>query len=219
LKDIRSSLRRFGVVKTPFDGALRLMKLSEYLRNHNELVAMLLDGDNPHAMRKLPQGDVELLRNQLARDERIRAYVIGRVVGAGRGVWVLTDRSLIALFSVGRVKVRKLELSSLETVESERGHYGQTLRVRLAGQALSLYGCDTTYAELAARALSARHPGADDKAALDDEALADALHAFADLGLRAQPLAQAEVLAQQLMEQAIARARADGLVKASELAG
>jgi hypothetical protein len=32
-------------------------------------------------------------------------------------------------------------------------------------------------------------------------------------------LAQAEVLAQQLMEQALARARADGLVKASELAG
>jgi len=69
------------------------------------------------------------------------------------------------------------------------------------------------------RALSARHPVADDKAALDDEALANALHAFADLGLRAQPLAQAEILAQQLMEQAIARARADGLVKASELAG
>jgi len=217
--DSRSLLRRVGAVKTPFDGALRLMKLSEYLRNHNELVAMLLDGDNPHAMRKLPQHEVELLRNQLARDERIRAYVIGRVVGAGRGVWVLTDRSLIALFSVGRVKVRKLELSSLETVESEHGHYGQTLRVRLAGQALSLYGCDTTYAELAVRALSARHPVADDKAALDDEALANALHAFADLGLRAQPLAQAEVLAQQLMEQAIARARADGLVKASELAG
>ena len=195
------------------------MKLSEYLRNHNELVAMLLDGDNPHAMRKLPQDDVELLRNQLARNERIRAYVIGRVVGAGRGVWVLTDRSLIALFSVGRVKVRKLELTALEAVESERGRYGQTLRVRLAGHALSLYGCDTTYAELAARALSARHPGTDEKVALGDEALANALHAFADLGLRAQPLAQAEILAQQLMEQAIARARADGMVQASELAG
>jgi len=49
------------------------MKLSEYLRKHNELVAMLLDGDNPRAMRKLPQGDVELLRNQLVRDERVRA--------------------------------------------------------------------------------------------------------------------------------------------------
>ena len=195
------------------------MKLSEYLRNHNELVAMLLDGDNSHAMRKLPQHEVELLRNQLARDERIRAFVIGRAVGAGRGVWVLTDRSLIALFSVGRVRVRKLELSALEAVESEHGRYGQTLRLRIAGQALSLYGCDTTYAELAARALSARHPVADDKAALDDEALANALHAFADLGLRAQPLAQAEILAQQLMEQAIARARVEGLVKASELAG
>lgn len=195
------------------------MKLSEYLRNQNELVAMLLDGDNPHAMCKLPQDDVELLRNQLARDERIRAYVIGRVAGAGRGVWVLTDRSLIALFNVGRVKVRKLELAALELVESERGRYGQTLRVRLAGHALSLYACDTTYAELAARALSARHSGAIEKASLDDEALANALHAFADLGLRAQPLAQAQSLAQQLMEQAIARARADGLVQASELAG
>lgn len=195
------------------------MKLSEYLRNHNELVAMLIDGDNPHAMRKLPQDDVELLRNQLERDERIRAYVIGRVVGAGRGVWVLTDRSLIALSSVGPVKVRKLALSALQAVESERGRYGQTLRVRIADKALSLYGCDTTYATLAARALSASHPATQAQAALDDEALANALHAFADLGLRAQPLAQAEILAQQLMEQALARARADGLVQASELAG
>lgn len=195
------------------------MKLSEYLRNHNELVAMLIDGDNPHAMRKLPQDDVELLRNQLERDERIRAYVIGRVVGAGRGVWVLTDRSLIALSSVGPVKVRKLALSALQAVEGERGRYGQTLRVRIADKALSLYGCDTTYATLAARALSASHPATLAQAALDDEALANALHAFADLGLRAQPLAQAEILAQQLMEQALARARADGLVQASELAG
>jgi hypothetical protein len=54
---------------------------------------------------------------------------------------------------------------------------------------------------------------------LDDEALANALHAFADLGLRAQPLAQAEILAQRMMEQAIERARTDGLIKASELAG
>ncbi len=195
------------------------MKLSDYLRSHNELIEMLIEGDNPHAMRKLPQDDVELLRNQLERDERIRAYVIGRVVGAGRGVWVLTDRSLIALFSTGPVKVRKLALSALEAVESERGRYGQTLRVRMDGQAHGLYGCDTTYAALAARALSADHPVVLAQPALDDEALANALHAFADLGLRAQPLAQAEILAQQLMEQAIARARADGLVKASELAG
>jgi len=116
------------------------MKLSEYLRNHNELVAMLIDGDNPHAMGKLAQDDVELLRNPLARDERIRAYVIGCVVGAGRGVWVLTDRSLIARSSVGPVEVRKLARSVLQAGESERGRCGQTLRVRIADKALSLYG-------------------------------------------------------------------------------
>ncbi len=194
------------------------MKLSDYLRSHNELIEMLIEGSNPHAMRKLPQDDVELLRNQLERDERIRAYVIGRVVGAGRGVWVLTDRSLIALFNGGPVKVRKLALSALEAVESDRGRYGQTLRVRIAGQAHSLYGCDTTHAALAARALSDRHPVPLAQTVLDDEALANALHAFADLGLRAQPLVQAELLAQQLMAQAVARARSDGLVQASELA-
>ncbi len=43
------------------------MKLSEYLHNHNELVVMLINGDNPRAMGKLAQDDVELLRNQLGR--------------------------------------------------------------------------------------------------------------------------------------------------------
>ena len=68
-------------------------------------------GGNPHALSKLSQDDVERLRNQLDRDERIRAHVSGRVVGAGRGLWVLTERSLILLASVGPVRVRKLPLA------------------------------------------------------------------------------------------------------------
>jgi hypothetical protein len=54
----------------------------------------------------------------------VAGLIIGRVVGAGRGVWVLTDRSLIARSSVGPVKVRKLALSALQAVESERGRCG-----------------------------------------------------------------------------------------------
>ena len=195
------------------------MNLSDYLRSHNELIEMLIEGGNPHAVRKLPQDEVELLRDQLARDERIRAYVSGRVVGAGRGVWVLTDRSLIALSAGGPVRVRKLALQALEAAECDRGRYGQTLRLRFAGQTLSLYGCDATYAALAARTLPEPHALPLAQTALDDEALAEALHAFADLALRAQPLTQVQQQAQQLMEQAIARARSDGLVQASELAG
>ncbi|MFT7402327.1 MAG: hypothetical protein ACI83N_001929 [Hydrogenophaga sp.] len=74
----------------------------------------------------------------------VAGLIIGRVVGARRGVWVLTDRSLIARSSVGPVKVRKLALSALQAVESKRRRYGQTLRVRIADKAISLYGCDTT---------------------------------------------------------------------------
>jgi hypothetical protein len=195
------------------------MNLSEYLRSHNELVEMLIEGGNPHAVRKLPQGEVDLLRDQLAPDERIRAYVSGRVVGAGRGVWVLTDRSVIVLASGGPVRVRKLALQELQAAECDRGRYGETLRLRISGQTHSLYGCDTTYAALAARTLPESHALPLAQTALDDEALAQALHAFADLALRAQPLAQAQQQAQQLMEQAIARARSDGLVQACELAG
>lgn len=193
------------------------MSLSDYLRSHNELIEMLIEGGNPHALSKLSYDDVERLRNQLDRDERIRAYVNGRVVGAGRGLWVLTERSLIVLASVGPVRVRKLSLAALTSLEAERGRYGQTLRVRIDGQTHGLYGCDTTYAALAARVLSSTHPVALAQTALDDEALANALHAFAELGLRLQPLAQAGDAARQLMEQALARARADGMVQASEL--
>ncbi|WP_291011539.1 hypothetical protein [Hydrogenophaga sp.] len=193
------------------------MSLSEYLRSHTELIEMLIEGDNPHALAKLSHDDVERLRNQLDREERIRAYVSGRVVGAGRGLWVLTEHSLIVLASGGPVRVRKLSLAALTRVEAERGRYGQTLRVRIDGQTHGLYGCDTTYAALAARVLCATHPVALAQTALDDEALADALHAFAELSLRLQPLAQAGDSARRLMEQAIVRARADGLVQAAEL--
>jgi hypothetical protein len=105
------------------------MKPTEYLRGHSELTQRLLDGGNAHAMHRLAQGGVELLRAQLGRDERVRACVIGRVLGAGRGVRVLTGRSLIALVGAGQVKVRKLELSALEAVASERSRCGQTLRL------------------------------------------------------------------------------------------
>jgi hypothetical protein len=193
------------------------MSLSEYLRSHNELIEMLIEGDNPHALTKLSHDDVERLRNQLDREERIRAYVSGRVVGAGRGLWVLTERSLIVLASGGPVRVRKLSLQALSSVEAERGRYGQTLRVHIDGQTHALYGCDTTRAALAARVLSVTHPLALAQTALDDEALANALHAFAELALRVQPLAQAGDAARELMEQTLARARADGMVQASEL--
>lgn len=194
------------------------MTLSNYLRSHNELIEMLIEGGNPHALNKLTHDEMECLRNQLDRDERICAYVRGRAVGAGRGIWVLTERSLVLLVSGGPVRERKLSLRALESVETQRGRYGQTLRVRIDGQSHGLYGCDTTYAVLAARALSARHPLALAQTALDDEALANALHAFAELGLRVQPLAQTGDTAREAMHAAIARARADGLVQATELA-
>jgi hypothetical protein len=194
------------------------MTLSNYLRSHNELIEMLIEGGNPHALNKLTHDEMECLRNQLDRDERICAYVRGRAVGAGRGIWVLTERSLVLLVSGGPVRERKLSLRALESVESQRGRYGQTLRVHIDGQTHALYGCDTTRAALAARVLSARHPLALAQTALDDEALANALHAFAELGLRVQPLAQTGDTAREAMQAAIARARADGLVQATELA-
>lgn len=194
------------------------MNLSEYLRSHNDLIEMLIEGGNPYALNKLTHAEMERLRNLLERDERICAYVSGRVVGAGRSVWVLTERSLVVLTSAGPVRERKLSLQALQSVEAERGRYGQTLRVQIDGQSHGLYGCDTTHAVLAARVLSARHPLALAQTALDDEALANALHAFAELGLRVQPLAQAGDAAHQLMQATLARARADGLVQASELA-
>ena len=193
----------------------------DFFRNYNEQLEILIEGANPHANQLLRHADVDLIRNHLQRDERVSAYASGRSVGVGRTVWVVTSHSLLVVQTSKRPGVRKFALSSIEHADIEKGRYGHALSARLAGARLGLYGLAQSLAVLTIRAL-ARPAGTDttptiSQTTLDEEAQANAQHAFADLTLRAQPLlAQSDAQARELLQQTADRARSEGQQRAPE---
>ena len=190
------------------------MKLFDYFRSYNELIEILIGGSNPQATRRLPHAEVDVLRNHLGNDERIRAFAQGRSVGEGRTVWVATSQALLVLRAGSTPVVDRVPLAEIQHVDIEEGRYGHALRVSARGLNVSVYGLARAHAVLSLRALQ---PTASGDATLSDDEANQALHDTLDLQMRAQPvLAQAEAETQQLLAQAAARARAEGLLKASE---
>lgn len=195
----------------------------DFLRNYNEQVEILFEGFNPNAAKLLPHSDVDLIRNHLPRDEAICAFATGRAVGTGRTVWVVTTRSLLVVQTGKVAGVRSFPLEQIERMDAEVGRYGHTLRVHGTSARPSLYGVPASFAVLVLRALD--RPAANDmtreiaaQTPTEDEQ-AHALHAFADLALRAQPLlAQSEAEARQLLQEAAIRARLMDTHRAAEAA-
>lgn len=107
---------------------------------HNEALAeILIEGHNPHAQRKLETADVDALRQHMLSTEGLCAYVSGRVVGAGRGVWALTGQAVLLR---GQRGVQRLPLSEVLSFEAERGRFGHTVRLEAEGRGWSLFGVD-----------------------------------------------------------------------------
>ena len=73
--------------------------------------------------------------------ERLCAYVSGRIVGGGRGVWAVTNESVL-LRNARWVGVERLALSDVTGFEAERGRFGHTVRLQTAARRWSLYGVD-----------------------------------------------------------------------------
>jgi hypothetical protein len=113
---------------------------------HGEkLTEFLIEGHNPDARLQLPAADVDALRQHMQPGEVVRAYVSGRVVMSGRGVWVVTDASVLVLDATQR-SVTRADVRQVDGLEAVRGRYGHTVRLTVQGRQHSLYGAD---AELA----------------------------------------------------------------------
>lgn len=191
------------------------MKLLDFFRNHNELVELLIEGSNPYATQALPQTDIDVLRRTVGRDERIRAYAQGRSVGQGRSVWVVTDEALLVLQTLGTPTVRRIDLGDVQAASLQKGRYGQTLTLTAIGQRTSIYGLARTPAVMLQRALQ---PDASEQIFLPESEVKAQLQDLLDLQLRVQPLMlRSEAEAQQLFAQVAARARADGMLRDSEI--
>ncbi|MES2979870.1 MAG: hypothetical protein V4731_15720 [Pseudomonadota bacterium] len=131
------------------------MNILKLLTHGNALAEIFLEGHNPHALRKLDTADVDELRQKMHSNETLQAYVIGRIVGAGRGVWAVTDRAVL-LRRAPLQGVERIELKQLESFEAERGRYGHSVRLKAPGRLSSLFGVDRDLARSFHDALKVR---------------------------------------------------------------
>ncbi len=123
---------------------------------HNEALAeILIEGHNPHAQRKLEAPDLDAIRQQMHSREVVQAYVIGRIVGSGRGVWALTNEALY-LRDPSLRAVLRVALADVTGFEAERGRFGHSVRLWCGEGCFSMYGADREMAQLMHRALAAQ---------------------------------------------------------------
>ena len=118
----------------------------DFLKHGNELSELLIEGHNPYSASLLQAADVASLQRHMPANEQVVAYVLGRVVLAGRGLWLLTDRHLLIAQTGSDPAVRVLPLSQLSQAQCLRGKYGYTLRVTAAGQCHGVYGTSASLA-------------------------------------------------------------------------
>ncbi len=123
---------------------------------HGEaLTEIFLEGHNPYAQRKLDAADLDAIRQKVQCSETLLGYVTGRIVGAGRGVWLVTDQA-VGMRSGTSQDARRIALDEVESFETERGRFGHTVRLWAEGRAWSLFGVDRELAGTLQQALQAR---------------------------------------------------------------
>ncbi len=117
------------------------MSLLDTFIHGNALTEIFIEGHNPYALQKLPIADIDALRQMMRSTESVQAFVLGRIVGAGRGAWVLTDQA-VYLRSAGRDAFERIEVRDVRGFESERGRFGHVVRLHTESQSWSLFGVD-----------------------------------------------------------------------------
>jgi hypothetical protein len=165
----------------------------DFMKNGNELSELLIEGQNPYGAQPLKPADLAQMRQHIQPNERVIAYVLGRVVLAGRGLWLLTERNLLISENDTDTQVHAIALKDITQAECAKGKYGYTLRVTAAGQQRSVYGASAHLAAVFYRELAQKAPCSPvhKPTALDADDEAEALHYFSDAAQRLQPVAAA----------------------------
>lgn len=128
------------------------MKCLNSFIHGDALTEILIEGHHPQSRQKLTTPQADALRQQVRVGEELKAYVIGRVVMSGRGVWAVTG-SAVLLFNESLQGVSTVPLASVERFEAVRGRYGHTVRLYAQGRCHSMYGTDQELTRLLHQAL------------------------------------------------------------------
>lgn len=165
------------------------MSILDSFKYGNDLAELLIESANPRALRSLPPQDIELVREHLGPLESTQGYVIGRVVGKGQGVWILSSAAVLLTGENRFVPLVRVPLADIEAAECVAGKYGYTLRLHTAQRSYAIYGASSVLALAFHRMLGRKVravpvEGADTLA--PQEALL-AAHWFHDAACRTQP--------------------------------
>jgi hypothetical protein len=162
----------------------------DFVKNGNELSELLIEGTNPYGNCLLKQSDVDQLRDHIPAEDQVLAYVLGRVVLAGRGLWLLTDSKLLISENDNNARVHAIALHDISAAECLKGKYGYTLRVTAMGQQRSVYGASAQFAAVFYRALAQKVPCAPvhKPTQLHASDLAEVVQHFDDAAVRLQPM-------------------------------
>ena len=106
-----------------------------------KLTEFLIEGNNPEARYKLATADVDSLRQNMKTGEALLAFVTGRIVGSGSGVWALTENQMLIRNSALQ-SVVSIGIKDIDHFEAIRGRYGHTVRLVTNGRRYSMYGTD-----------------------------------------------------------------------------
>ena len=115
------------------------MRWLNFLTQTPALAEIFLEGHNPYAHQKLDAADVDALRQGMPSTETLQGYAIGRIVGAGRGVWAVTDQAVL-LREDGRQGVTRITIDQVQAAQAVRGRFGHVLRLQTSSGAYSLFG-------------------------------------------------------------------------------
>ncbi len=196
------------------------MNWLNHFRYGGELVELLFEGANPYGQRLLHTAEVDALRNALGPNERLLAYVVGRVPGHGEGAWFLSEQHLLLLGEEGRPTITRFPLTALVGPECERGRYGYTLRVRAQDRQRALFGGSPALSIAFFRALGRlvpAHPIVRGRALEADEAVQVA-YCYRDAAVRVQPVlfGLPENGGEPVLADLLAQAQAQGLLTEPE---
>jgi len=131
------------------------MSLFDSFIHGDALTEILLESHHPQALQKLDTADVDALRQQMRAGDSVQGYVIGRVVGSGRGIWVVTQQAIL-LRDSRRQGAESVALDQVDAFEAVRGRFGHTVRLQAQGRGWSLFGTDRDLARSLHQALQAR---------------------------------------------------------------
>jgi hypothetical protein len=131
------------------------MSLLDSFIHGDALTQILIEGHNPYARQKLDTAAADALRQHVHAPDSLLAYVCGREVMSGTGVFAVTEGKLLVYRSATH-GVTPFALAQISQVEAVLGKYGHTVRVHAQGRTYALYGTDKSLAQALHEALVAK---------------------------------------------------------------